>query len=988
MTRYMGDDARRGPSCISNPGLFLTDPPREPIHAGLQLDESGAALCGCTLPNTPKTCSTHPRPPSTIIQLATGLLSMSQSSQTYSFQAGNQHVFNGVRDARIGKAIFNNVGRDQFNQNLYTGNPLWEAIADVGASHNSEQQVDRDGCMPGTREAVLNLIRQWRVPGCQSLPVCWLSGAAGVGKSAIALSVAEECEEDGLVASFFFFRSDPKRNNASSLILSIAHGLVVTRPHLKPFLDQKIAADPRILKARLEDQYKKLILQNLNHPPPSSTQSTPDLVIIDGLDECGDAAMQRRVLSIIFSTYQQLFHHPLRFLICSRPESWIRQEFCRFSELTKHIKLDDSFCPQYDIELYLNHQFLEIRRDPQYSQVKFPYPWPTSRDVELLVEKADGQFIYPSIVIKFVKAEYALPTEQLCIILNAISNQSSDSSRESPLNDLDELYLMVLRANPDRNKRLLPILAVIVVFSATSSPAFIEFVLGHSPGTVSQTLRAMHSVLDVRDDWGYEIRIYHKSFTDFLFDQARSREFFIDESMWKDSLACRWTRALVEQCRKDPELLIGHKNLYDSLQGLVEDWNNDCLSQVDGCMSNALMSEVDAFYHLVLSISVEFVGHDMLLHILAAILLLPSDGPRSPNFIQLLLGLCTEALDQTLHTMDAVLRVRSSDMWRIFLHDTHPTFRDFLFDRSRSKSFFIEKDDQSDFLARKCLRLFQMDDSPQDQLLLQNWARVCTIVDNPTEELLLELNCMDLGVVLAKSLDYSHDLFRDFETISTWLTSKTDSVASSGIIDHFENVQRGYHIRRITQDVQPGFHDDVVTMIIMCPWILQGEDPFSLRRSTIMRHLFRGVDYNSPGLRDLVKIKLRSAEFCRCSRSDFECVSTPMPSTDLYHISFQAGCARVFKGLVASLGSLGKLFDIDIVKCLLVLRPGLLTRCLPLPELLPHFRMLLDFAKTLGVGNYRRGALQQSRELLSWLEKFPAYCAHEIETIRNDLLSL
>ncbi|KAG7085439.1 hypothetical protein E1B28_003000 [Marasmius oreades] len=102
---------------------------------------------------------------------------MSKRSQTYSFQAGNQHVLNGARDTRIGKAVFNNVGRDQ---NYFTGNPLWEVIADVGASHDSEQQVDRGRCLPGTRKAVLELIRQWRVSGCRGMPVFWLSGAAGV----------------------------------------------------------------------------------------------------------------------------------------------------------------------------------------------------------------------------------------------------------------------------------------------------------------------------------------------------------------------------------------------------------------------------------------------------------------------------------------------------------------------------------------------------------------------------------------------------------------------------------------------------------------------------------------------------------------------------------------------------------------------------------------------------------------------------------------
>ncbi|KAF9259469.1 hypothetical protein L218DRAFT_1058786, partial [Marasmius fiardii PR-910] len=297
--------------------------------------------------------------------------------------------------------------------------------------------------MEGTREAVLQLIREWIVSGSRDLPVCWLSGAAGVGKSAIALTIAEECEKKGLVASFFFFRLDPKRDNPSSLILSIAHGLTLKRPHLGPLLDWAVRADPGILEARLEDQYKELILEFLSLPSPPNS---PSLVIIDGLDECKKSDMQCRVLSIIFSTYRQSFHSPLQFLICSRPESWIREYFESHEpcSVTRHIKLDNSFLPQYDIELYFIQKFKEIHNDTKYSAVEFSDPWPSLQVIWLLVSKADGQFIYASTVIKFIQTEYTLPTEQLDIILKAISNKLPHSLTPSPFHDLDELYHIIL----------------------------------------------------------------------------------------------------------------------------------------------------------------------------------------------------------------------------------------------------------------------------------------------------------------------------------------------------------------------------------------------------------------------------------------------------------------------------------------------------------------------------------------------------------------
>ncbi|KAF9254827.1 hypothetical protein L218DRAFT_834612, partial [Marasmius fiardii PR-910] len=70
--------------------------------------------------------------------------------------------------------------------------------------------------------------------------ICWLSGAEGVGKSTIALTIAEECKQDGVVALFFFSKPNSRCNNPSPLILSIAHGPAVTRPHLKDQIEKRI----------------------------------------------------------------------------------------------------------------------------------------------------------------------------------------------------------------------------------------------------------------------------------------------------------------------------------------------------------------------------------------------------------------------------------------------------------------------------------------------------------------------------------------------------------------------------------------------------------------------------------------------------------------------------------------------------------------------------------------------------------------------------
>ncbi|KAG7094199.1 hypothetical protein E1B28_007806 [Marasmius oreades] len=470
------------------------------------------------------------------------------------------HMFNEMQYSTINGGEFYNVGRDLVrNFHATAANPhktLWDAIAGVGASYNSALQFDRGSCLSGTREAVLRDIHEWSISGRDSPPVCWLSGTAGVGKSAIALTVAKSrAKNNGLAASFFFFRSDPKRNNPSFLILTLAHSLVTTRPSLRRIIHDKIAADPRILEATLEHQFTELIVSPLQERRwwrrlqerllPQLVQ--PNLVIIDGLDECKDSDTQLRLISILTSAYQQFPHFPLRLLICSRPESWIREAFNLPNNhiLTKHIKLDDSYLPNKDIEQYFCREFTSIRTNTKYSQVEFPNPWPSEADIHRLVYNASAQFIYAVTAMKVVKTEFSHPIEQLQIILDHPSNQIS---LESPFPELDNLYHIILSANPRRDKLLSILSAILLLPEEAKTPKFIELLLGFSHGEVDLSLRGMHSVLDIcgaTDD----IRVYHTSFTDYLCTKSRSAEFYIDEPWQRDFLACRWLTTLDQQAK-------------------------------------------------------------------------------------------------------------------------------------------------------------------------------------------------------------------------------------------------------------------------------------------------------------------------------------------------------------------------------------------------------------------------------------------------------
>ncbi|KAJ8093360.1 hypothetical protein PM082_020217 [Marasmius tenuissimus] len=454
----------------------------------------------------------------------------------------------------------NSAGRDLQIHNSYSMNAssfdrLVSITAGVGASHKAEQQFERGNCLPGTRTKSLQLIYDWRSSRHQEHPICWLSGPAGVGKSAIAMTVAQDCESEGFLASsFFFFRSDPKRNNLSTLIPTITHDLASTMPLMRNHIEQTISKDPRILEATLEVQFRALIIE----PALSwSRQRSPwgfftdlpgspvvsNIVVIDGLDECGDEDDQLRILSIIQSAYQQAPHFPLRFLICSRPESWLQEAFVDepLFQLSKKVVLDDSLAAHEDIRRYYRHYFHEIVTCRKYSQVQFPTPWPSEKELEILVERTCAQFIFAVTVIKFIQMAFGHPIEQLHIILEKTRPRRPGTS---PYQRLDTLYDFILSVNPDYEE-VCSILAAILVMPKQSmkAPAWIELVLGLPTGQVAATLRGMHSVLDIRgSDVG--IRVFHTSFRDYLVDQTRSNQFHIDRDTQKDAIARQWLQNL------------------------------------------------------------------------------------------------------------------------------------------------------------------------------------------------------------------------------------------------------------------------------------------------------------------------------------------------------------------------------------------------------------------------------------------------------------
>ena len=159
--------------------------------------------------------------------------------------------------------------------------------------------------------------------------VLWFNGPAGVGKTAIAQSLCKRCAAaEWLAGSFFFSRHAPGRSNAESLFPTISFGLSLAIPDVGKIIDRVVANDPSIPTKALDIQLQKLILEPLQQVSVESKQ--PIVIIIDGLDECEGEDVQSNVLRLLGSVFQRPSVggcERICFIVTSRPEPWIHDEF-------------------------------------------------------------------------------------------------------------------------------------------------------------------------------------------------------------------------------------------------------------------------------------------------------------------------------------------------------------------------------------------------------------------------------------------------------------------------------------------------------------------------------------------------------------------------------------------------------------------------------------------------------------------------------------
>ena len=387
---------------------------------------------------------------------------------------------------------------------------------------------DRDSCLKGTREAVLDAIEVW-IRDFDKPPVYWLNGVAGTGKTTIARTIAARIFADGqLGASFFCSRDFEDRRSLQLIFPTIAVQLARKYPQFRSTFVRMVRLDPEIAHESLYSQMRKLIVQ------PLKKANISTVIVVDALDECRDEEPASAILSVLGQFVSEIPN--VKFLITGRPEPRIQEGFRLplLAEATDVFVLHDVEPSQVesDIRLFFTHEFSEVVRRRRGLD-----GWPTKDQLDVLCKRAAGLFVYAVATVKFIGKQSVNPKERLNLLLRSPDGSEREArTRFNANTTLDSLYTSILKGafgdeeDADNDPKVRLVLGAMILAANPISSSSIAMLLRlNVDQDVSPLLSSAQSLLIFQEDIDCPVRPFHKSFPDFIIDPDRctDRRFYI-----------------------------------------------------------------------------------------------------------------------------------------------------------------------------------------------------------------------------------------------------------------------------------------------------------------------------------------------------------------------------------------------------------------------------------------------------------------------------
>ncbi|KDQ51917.1 hypothetical protein JAAARDRAFT_139623, partial [Jaapia argillacea MUCL 33604] len=388
-------------------------------------------------------------------------------------------------------------------------------------------------CLKDSREDVIEKVLNWAAAD-DGPRIFWLYGLAGLGKSTIARTVADRFRKvddlgPKLAATFFFSRDSADRSNIGKFFPTIAQQLAISNAFLRADMHKILAEDPSILDKDPQDQFTTLILDTIR---PYTGSFPARIVILDALDECEHQEADRLMEHLLkafndchLPTADQCspicnHHLPIRFLVTSRTDTY---ELFRLDTSIRPLNLWD-YSADTAIREFFVMELTNIRKK-KHTLIAAKDAWPSQRQLDSLVEKAAGLFIYASTLVKFVEGKGGRPDEKLEEVMEHHTG-------------LDTLYCQVLsEAACSGEPRLMALFRCIIEALLFLRNPFgvddLACLLRVTPEDIRAALEGCGSIIivpDVSGMTGFQpvIQLCHASLADFFMEKSQSNSYFVD----------------------------------------------------------------------------------------------------------------------------------------------------------------------------------------------------------------------------------------------------------------------------------------------------------------------------------------------------------------------------------------------------------------------------------------------------------------------------
>jgi len=404
-----------------------------------------------------------------------------------------------------------------------------------GAGYNTTKQ-----CLPGTRREILTQVESWARTTDPNVPrVLWINGAAGTGKSAIAHTIALRFDQNRELGSFLCFdRTYIAERRHEKVFSTIARDLASHDPGIR-----RAVADT--IRARNWLKHTTDIVQQWEHllvkPSVQFSTGLPILLVIDALDESGNAQSRSHLLPILAHRAEELPSN-FRILLTSRPEDDISQAL-RSSVHVMSIDMNNihKSSINHDISIYISTRLAH-----------FDHTFFDEHRLRILVDQSEGLFQWAFVACEFIQGHgrFSSPVERF--------NRLTHSPTAGSLRKLDSLYDTILQEicagnDEDDMQVFWSVMGQILALFEPLSLAALMSMRKHFPSglvganSVISVVKHMGSLLSGITNHSVPIRPLHSSFHDYLTDCSRSKRFYIDTSLHKYDIAYSTLQIMKEE---------------------------------------------------------------------------------------------------------------------------------------------------------------------------------------------------------------------------------------------------------------------------------------------------------------------------------------------------------------------------------------------------------------------------------------------------------